>query len=170
LKKNRKLFKKQNDSKLTEKPKKKPKKSKVSFFFKLFGFILIGLFIYFAVKSTSDNISYSVFESLDNLKQDKLPYLVIIRDDFSQASSDNNKNLNNIVKDTKDSMMVFNITYSQKDNSNESEYFIDKYNIESLPVVILCDGNGDLINSFYIPFDTKVIINNVKTAAESSVK
>lgn len=170
MEKNRKLRKRQNDSKLEGKREKKPKKSKVSFFFKLFGFILIGLFIYFAVKSTSGNNSYSVFERLDNLKQNKQPYLVVIRDNFSQVTSDNKVDFNNIVKDANNSMTVFDITYKQGENSKESEYFIDKYNIESLPVVILCDGNGDLINAFYVPLDTKGIISYVKRAAESSVK
>ncbi|MDD2371862.1 MAG: hypothetical protein PHQ32_07680 [Firmicutes bacterium] len=170
MEENRKRIKKKNDSKIEGKGEYKPKKSKVSFFFRLFGFILVALFIYFAVKSTSGDSSYSVFERLDNLKQDKLPYLVVIRDDFSQVTNDNKNDLNNIVKDANDSMMVFNITYRQDANSKESEYFIDKYNIESLPVVILCDGNGDLIKCFYVPYDTVGINSYVKSAAESSVE
>lgn len=167
--KNINLSKKQNNSKFEEKKPKKPKKVRVSFFFKLLGIIILGFFIYFAIKSTNDNASYSVFERLDSLKQEEQPYLVVIRDDFSQVTKDNKKVINSIVKDGKESMMVFDIDYDPKSITKDSKYFIDKYDIESLPVVILCDGNGELIKTYYLPFNDKQIIKDVKRAAESSV-
>lgn len=170
LRKNRKLTEKQNNSNIDGKNTDKTKKSKVRFFLKLLGFVVLGVFIYFAVKSTSNTLSYSVFEKLDNLKQDKQPYLVIIGEDFSQVAKDNLKVIKKISKDGKKSMTVFDIDYDPMSISKDSEYFIDKYAIESLPVVILCDGNNDLIKAYYLPFDYNLIMGDVNRAGESSVK
>ncbi len=148
---------------------KKSKKSKLGFYSKILIFILLGVFLYFAVMSTSNTYKGSVFQRLDILKQDKKPFLVVMRDDFSPVSDENKKLIDNIIKKADQSMMVFDISYNPKDVSKESKYFIDKFNIESLPVLILCDEKGDLINSYYIPLNEKQILGSLDKVRESSV-
>jgi hypothetical protein len=147
----------------------KSKMSKIGFYFKITIFIVLGVFLYFAVASTSNSYKGSVFQRLDILKQNKDPYLVVIRDDFSPVSTENKKDIDSIIKKAGESVTVFDISYNPKDISKESKYFLDKFDIESLPVVILCDERGDLINSYYLPLNEKQIIGSVEKARESSV-
>ncbi len=171
--KNRKIknIKEGKSSNKTNKNNKSTKstKSKLSFYFKIVIFIILGAFLYFAVASMSSTNKGSVFQRLDILKQNKVPYLVVIRDDFSPVSDENKKLIDNIIKKTDESLTVFDISYNPKEISKESRYFIDKFDIESLPVVILCDEKGDLINSYYLPLNEKQILGSVEKARESSV-
>ena len=170
MKNKRKLLKKQNDRSLEEKRSDKPNKSRAGFFLKLIGIFLLGTFIYFAVVITSNNDEGSVFERLDILKQEGQPYLVVLRDDFSPVGNESKKAIDNIIKKADDSIKVFDISYNPEEISKESKYFIDKFDVESLPVIILCDEKGDLINSYYLPFDEEQILGNVEKARESSVQ
>lgn len=182
IKKSKKITDKQNiDNKKKIKSKKedetaiktnkasKSKKSRFGFYIKIFIFIILGVFLYFAVVSTSNSYKGSVFQRLDILKQKKLPYLVVIRDDFSAVSDENKKTIDNIIKNAEESMTIFDISYNPKDMTKESKYFIDKFDIESLPVIILCDEKGELINSYYLPLNEKQILGSVEKARESSV-
>lgn len=145
------------------------KKSKLGFYFKIAIFIILGFFLFFAVASMSSTYKGSVFQRLDILKQQKVPYLVVIRDDFSPVSNENKKLIENIIKEADKLITVFDINYNPKDISKESKYFLDKFDIESLPVVILCDEKGDLINSYYLPISEKQILGSIEKARESSV-
>lgn len=147
----------------------KVSKSKLGFYLKIVVFIFLGVFLYFAVVSTSNSNKDSVFQRLDILKQEKVPYLVVIRDDFSPVTKENKKIIENIIKMADDRISVFDISYDLKDMSKESKYFIDKFNVESLPVIILCDEKGELINSYYLPLNEKQILGSVEKARESSV-
>jgi hypothetical protein len=144
-------------------------KSRLGFYLKIVVFIILGFFLYFAVVSTSDSGKDSVFQRLDILKQEKVPYLVVIRENFSPVSVENKKNIENIIKMADDSITVFDISYNPKDMSKESKYFLDKFNVESLPVIILCDEKGELINTYYLPLNEKQILGSVEKARESSV-
>jgi hypothetical protein len=144
-------------------------KSRFGLYMKIFVFLILGVFLYFAVVSTSNSYKGSVFQRLDILKQKKLPYLVVIRDDFSAVSDENKKTIDNIIKVAEDSLTVFEISYNPKNMTKESKYFIDKFDIESLPVIILCDEKGELINSYYLPLNDKQILGSVEKARESSV-
>lgn len=168
IEKNNKNTKKNIEVKNTEKTNK-TKKSKLGFYFKVVIFIVLGVFLYFAVASTSNSYKGSVFQRIDILKQNKVPYLVVIRDDFSPVSTENKKNIDSIIKKAGESVTVFDIAYNPKDVSKESKYFLDKFEIENLPVVILCDEKGDLIKSYYLPLNEKQIIGSVEKARESSV-
>lgn len=160
-------FKKNIEVKNSEKTNKS-KKSKFGFYFKIVIFIFLAVFLYLAVASTSNSYKGSIFQRLDVLKQNKVPYLLVIRDDFSTVSDENKKLIENIIKKADDIVTVFDITYNPRDISKESKYFLDKFDIESLPVVILSDEKGDLINTYYIPFNEKQILESVEKARESS--
>lgn len=164
IKKNKKNIEVKNGSKSN-----KSKESKLGFYIKIVIFIMLGFFIYFAVISTSSTYRSSVFRRLDILRQKKVPYLVVIRDDFSPISDENKKLIDSIIKEADEHVTVFDITYNPKNLSKESKYFLDKFDIESLPVVILCDEKGDLIKSYYLPLSEKQILGSVEKARESSV-
>lgn len=161
--------KKEDENSLKSNKNIKNTKSRLSFYFKIIVFIILGVFLYFAVVSTSNSNEDSVFQRLDILKQEKVPYLIVIRDDFSPVSVENKKIIENIIKTADDSITVFDISYDPKDMSKESKYFLDKFNVESLPVIILCDEKGELINSYYLPLNEKQILGSVEKARESSV-
>ena len=161
--------KKEDENSINANKKTKDSKRRLSFYFKTVVFILLGIFLYFAVVSTSSSDNDSVFQSIDNLKQIKAPYLVVIRDDFSPVSEENRKIIDNLIKKVGYSVTVFDISYDPKEMTKESKYFLDKFDIESLPVIILCDEKGELINSYYLPFNEKQILGSVEMARESSV-
>lgn len=167
-----KKIKKNIEVKSSEKANKanRSKKSKLGFYFKIAIFIILGFFLFFAVASMSSTNKDSVFQRLDVLKHQKVPYLVVIRDDFSPISNENKKLIENIIKEADELITVFDINYNPKDLSKESKYFLDKFDVESLPVVILCDEKGELINSYYLPLSEKQILGSVEKARESSVK
>lgn len=168
-KKSKTKSKKEEDNISKTNNKTKTRKSRLVFNLKIAAFFLLGVFFYFAFISTSNSDKDSVFQRLDILKQQKVPYLVVMRDDFSPVSEENKNIIENIVKMADDSLTVFDIYYDPNNVSKESEYFIDKFDIESLPVIILCDEKGEMINSYYLPFDEKQILGSVEKARESSV-
>jgi hypothetical protein len=161
--------KKEDETSIKTNKTSKTGKSRFGLYMKIFVFLILGVFLYFAVVSTSNSYKGSVFQRLDILKQKKLPYLVVIRDDFSAVSDENKKTIDNIIKVAEDSLTVFEISYNPKNMTKESKYFIDKFDIESLPVIILCDEKGELINSYYLPLNDKQILGSVEKARESSV-
>lgn len=161
--------KKEDETHIKTNKTSKTSKSRFGLYMKIFVFIILGVFLYFAVVSTSNSYKGSVFQKLDILKKEKLPYLVVIRDDFSAVSNENKKTIDNIIKIAGESMIVFDIFYNPKNMTKESKYFIDKFDIESLPVIILCNEKGELINSYYLPLDDKQILGSVEKARESSV-
>lgn len=168
-KKNKAKSKKEDENSVKTNKNIKSSKSKLGFYIKIVIFILLGVFLYFAVISTSNSDNDSVFQKLDILKQNKAPYLVVIRDEFSTVSEENKKVIENIIKKADDSVTVFDISYDPKNMTKESKYFIDKFDVESLPVIILCDEKGELINSYYLPLSEKQILGSVEKARESSV-
>ena len=125
------------------------------------GLLILGAFIAFAFISTKSNSEGSVFKQLDAVKADEAPFLVCVSEDFSQAGSDSRGEVEQILKAAEGRLKVFDIPYDEKDPSREALYFIDAYGIETLPALVLIDGDGSITRLYGLPLDKGQILDDV---------
>lgn len=144
------------------------KKKGLTYILRVMGILAVAVVIYVGASRFNTENQESIFERLDALGKSRQPYLVVMNADSSPTGAENKGKLQNIIKKTDGSIEVFDIRYNPGDPSKEAYYFFDKYEIESLPAIILCNEQGDPINIYYPPFDEEGIIDAVMKTGESS--
>lgn len=137
------------------------KKSRRTFLLVLAVLSLMGAFIAFGIVSTRDTASDSLFKQLDKATAQGIPYLVAVHEDASPAGSASNGKVEDILSTAEKSIRVFDVRYDKEDPDKTALYFISAYHIETLPSLVLVDAKGEVVKTFTLTLDKKVILDEI---------
>ena len=134
----------------TPKTSKTPKKRKGWLIVLIIAIVLVvGYFIFFRGGGDATD---TMFRELTEVQDRKDPYVIMMVDDMTTISKDNEKMLSNIKKDYEKEIKIFYVTYNNT-RKQEKEFIISTYDMDMLPSVVLCEADGTVVGSFTPPFD-----------------
>lgn len=134
----------------TPKIPKTPKKRKGWLIVLIIAIVLVvGYFIFFRGGGDATD---TMFRELTEVQDRKDPYVIMMVDDMTTISKDNEKMLSNIKKDYEKEIKIFYVTYNDT-RKQEKEFIISTYDMDMLPSVVLCEADGTVVGSFTPPFD-----------------
>lgn len=123
---------------------------------------LVGFALLFTFISTRNNSGISVYERYDNLINEEEPFVVVIYDSYSPFGAGIVDELSDFVSELEVDISVLMVLYDIEDEKNH--IFTDRYDVEALPVAILCNSKGEALSQFTWPFSLSEIQGEIKKA------
>lgn len=114
----------------------------------------------FTFVSTRSNNEASIFQQFDQLVNKEKPFAIVVYDTYSPLGKSKADNVNKIADELKEEIPVLIIEY--KEDDEKSHFFIDKYEVETLPAIILLNGKGEKVVRFSWPFSASEIVRKVE--------
>lgn len=159
LKKKKVNKKNENNYKSTEAKLNKNEKSSNNKLFKkiikiviIFSIVLLSIFNIMSTRKWNDVKIYQQFDQMVNKAE---PFAIVLYDTYSPLSKSKADNIDEIYAALKRKLSVLMIEY--KENDKKSHFFIDKYEVETLPAIILLKANGEKVVRFSWPFSASEI-------------
>ena len=169
LKKNKSKLKAENSRKFNsqelQEGKDKKTRAKVGWFSRLgkIAVIIFGGFLaVFTFMSTRGGLELSYYQKYDQLISEEEPFVLIIYDSKSSFSQSKESLVSGLAADLREKIAVLQVEYDF--NDDKTDIFIDKYQVETLPVIIVCDNKGNSLARFSWPWSEALIYSEVDKA------
>ena len=122
--------------------------------------LLIVFLSVFTFISTRGGSKASIFQQFDQLVNKEKPFAIVIYDTYSPLGKSKLDNINKVTDKLKEKIPVLIIEY--KEDDEKSHFFIDKYDVETLPAIILLNSKGEKVVRFFWPFSTLEILRKAE--------
>lgn len=137
------------------KPRNTRRLSRVLVLFILFGFLV---FAWFSTRNENDS---SVFKRLDQVKSGEKSFMIIVQEKDGTLSGENKDMIKEVVAEAGKEIEVFSLMYNVEKPGREALYFIDSYDLESLPTLALVNGKNIVVKRYTLPFQKDEILEVV---------